>query len=107
MKHSETFQRKWLSYEPYPGEEPIRTEEIFVYKEELERQEIQQVGTLTEFLVQMDGIRPLEGVLVIGATNRIGVLDPGHYTPRPFRTDRGIIPAGSAGAVTNFPKRML
>ena len=75
----ETFrdvQRKWLSYEPYPGEEPIRTEEIFVYKEELERQEVQQVGTLTEFLVQMDGIRPLEGVLVIGATNRIEVLDP-------------------------------
>lgn len=97
-------QRKWLTYEPYPGAEPIRTEEIFVYKEERERQEMQQVGALTEFLVQMDGLRPLEGVLVIGATNRIHVLDSAITRPGRLEQIVELFPPGARERLEIFQK---
>lgn len=97
-------QRKWLSYEQYPGAEPIRTEEIFVYKEEMQRQEKQQVGALTEFLVQMDGLRPLEGVLVIGATNRIEVLDPAITRPGRLEQIVELFPPGARERLQIFQK---
>jgi len=77
-----------LSADPYPGERPLRTDGLFAYKDAMTKRANQQVGALTEFLVQMDGLRPLDGVLVIGATNRPHVLDPA--LTRPGRLERVI-----------------
>ncbi len=41
----------------------------------IEEQDLLRFSLLIEFLVQMDGLRKLEGVLVIGATNRYNILD--------------------------------
>ena len=96
--------RKLLTYEQYPGAEPIRTGEIFVYKDEMARREIQQVGALTEFLVQMDGIQPLEGVLVIGATNRVQVLDPAITRPGRLEQIIELFPPGARERLQVFQK---
>ena len=42
--------------------------------------------TLIQLLAEMDGFKPLEGVAIIGATNRIDILDPAIL--RPGRFDR-------------------
>lgn len=96
--------RMLLTYEQYPGAEPIRTGEIFVYKDEMARREMQQVGTLTEFLVQMDGIQPLEGVLVIGATNRVQVLDPAITRPGRLEQIIELFPPGARERLQIFQK---
>lgn len=75
-----------LTTDPYPGERPLRADGLFAYKDAMIKRENQQVGALTEFLVQMDGLRPIDGVLVIGATNRAHVLDPA--LTRPGRLER-------------------
>ena len=96
--------RKLLTYEQYPGAEPVRTGEIFVYKDEMLRREMQQVGALTEFLVQMDGLEPLEGVLVIGATNRVQVLDPAIMRPGRLEQVIELFPPGARERLEIFQK---
>jgi SpoVK/Ycf46/Vps4 family AAA+-type ATPase len=44
----------------------------------------QQLAVLMQFLVEMDGLKPLSGVLLIGATNRPNVLDPAFVRPGRF-----------------------
>jgi len=42
----------------------------------------QQLAILMQFLVEMDGLKKLSGVLLIGATNRPSVLDPAFVPTR-------------------------
>jgi|LakMenE01Jun11ns_1017448.scaffolds.fasta_scaffold9959531_21 SpoVK/Ycf46/Vps4 family AAA+-type ATPase len=44
----------------------------------------QQLAILMQFLVEMDGLKKLSGVLLIGATNRPSVLDPAFVRPGRF-----------------------
>jgi spastic paraplegia protein 7 len=48
----------------------------------------EQENTLNQLLVEMDGINPLEGVVVLASTNRVDILD--HALMRPGRFDRQI-----------------
>ncbi|MDN5358619.1 MAG: proteasome regulatory subunit [Candidatus Diapherotrites archaeon] len=59
----------------------VRTEALTGGDREVQR-------TLVQLLAEMDGFRPLEGVAVIAATNRIDILDPALL--RPGRFDRVI-----------------
>ena len=54
----------------------------------IEEQDLLRFSLLIEFLVQMDGLRKLEGVLVIGATNRYNILD--RAIIRPGRLEKTI-----------------
>jgi SpoVK/Ycf46/Vps4 family AAA+-type ATPase len=44
----------------------------------------QQLAILMQFLVEMDGLKKLSGVVLIGATNRPSVLDPAFVRPGRF-----------------------
>jgi len=79
---------KALTYGRYPGSDCLRTGLLFMYQDDARAFLKIQVGTLTEFLVQMDGLTRLNKVLVIGATNRMNVIDPALL--RPGRLERVI-----------------
>ena len=45
----------------------------------------EQISILTQLLIELDGIHPLENILVIGATNRLEILDPALMRPGRFQ----------------------
>jgi cell division protease FtsH len=66
-------------------------------------------GTLNQLLVEMDGFNTTAGVIVIGATNRVDVLDPALL--RPGRFDRqihiGLPDVGGREAILNVHARNI
>nr|AYC64516.1 Cell division protein FTSH [Pseudoderbesia arbuscula] len=44
----------------------------------------EQVSLLTQLLIELDGLKPLNHIIVIGATNRFGILDPALLRPGRF-----------------------
>ena len=53
--------------------------------------------TLNQLLVEMDGFEANEGVILVAATNRPDVLDPGAAASRPFRSPGGRPQSGHPG----------
>lgn len=45
----------------------------------------EQVNLLTKLLIELDGVQLLENILVIGATNRLSILDPALMRPGRFQ----------------------
>nr|QKS32251.1 ATP-dependent zinc metalloprotease FtsH [Caulerpa lentillifera] len=45
----------------------------------------EQLNILTQLLIEMDGIHPLDEILIIGATNRLDILDPALLRPGRFQ----------------------
>jgi ATP-dependent Zn protease len=79
---------KALTHGHYPGSNRLRTGFLFWHQDKARVARAMRVGTLTEFLVQLDGLRSFSGVLVIGATNRLASIDPALV--RPGRLERVI-----------------
>ena len=60
---------------PYTDVGRVRTEAergVYVHN----RLKIEQISALTQLLIELDGANELQDVVVVGATNRPGVLDP-------------------------------
>ena len=57
---------------------------IFQSHQEKNQIKQQRLALLMQFLVEMDGLKSLNGVVVIGATNRASVLDPAFTRPGRF-----------------------
>ena len=79
---------KALTHGHYPGSNRLHTGFLFWRQDKARVARAMRVGTLTEFLVQLDGLRSFSGVLVIGATNRLVSIDPALI--RPGRLERVI-----------------
>ena len=45
----------------------------------------EQLSILTQLLIELDGLHPLDNILVIGATNRVEILDPALMRPGRFQ----------------------
>ena len=66
-----------------PGLDPAVIELIESHNED-HRSRQERLALLMQFLMEMDGLRALHGVVVIGATNRPAVLDPAFTRPGRF-----------------------
>ena len=58
--------------------------EVMESHNEQHRSKLERLALLMQFLMELDGLRNLEGVIVIGATNRPRVLDPAFIRPGRF-----------------------
>ena len=79
------------SFEQFNPESTLERLEAEVQESEAESQgklsnqdSSQQLSLLTQLLIELDGIRGRDGVLVIGATNRLDILDPALLRPGRF-----------------------
>ena len=69
--------------DPTPVLDP-ETVEILEAHNQARRSQQERLALLMQFLMELDGLRTLRGVIVIGATNRPGVLDPAFTRPGRF-----------------------
>ncbi len=70
-----------------PGDEqplPASVIEVMEAHNQDRRARQQRLALLMQFLMEIDGLRTLRGVVVIGATNRPAVLDPAFIRPGRF-----------------------
>ena len=91
-----SVQGKKSTFDPFSSSDSARTLETLVAQKAQAQQDLQkeQLHLLMQFLVELDGIQGRDGVIVIGATNRVEMLDPAVL--RPGRFDR-IIELGLPG----------
>lgn len=77
-----------ISIDPFSSSNSSSALETQVTQQVQEQQDLQkeQLSLLMQFLIELDGIKTREGVIVIGATNRPEMLDPAVL--RPGRFDR-------------------
>ena len=69
--------------EDAPGLDPFVVEIIESHNQE-HRSRLERLALLMQFLMEIDGLKSLHGVIVIGATNRPSVLDPAFTRPGRF-----------------------
>lgn len=78
-----TFREGTDASDPTPILDP-ETIEILEAHNQARRSQQERLALLMQFLMELDGLRTLRGVIVIGATNRPGVLDPAFTRPGRF-----------------------
>nr|YP_009367800.1 cell division protein [Neodangemannia microcystis]ARK14741.1 cell division protein [Neodangemannia microcystis] len=64
----------------------LNSQDSSVDEQETKSNDSNQLSTLIRLLIEMDGLNPLNGIIVFGATNRPEVLDPA--LSRPGRFDK-------------------
>ena len=79
----EGYQSPPRAGEDAPGLDPFVVEIIESHNQE-HRSRLERLALLMQFLMEIDGLKSLHGVIVIGATNRPSVLDPAFTRPGRF-----------------------
>ncbi len=77
------YQSALRTGEDDPGLDPFVIEIIESHNQE-HRSKLERLALLMQFLMEIDGLKSLHGVIVIGATNRPSVLDPAFTRPGRF-----------------------
>ena len=77
------YQSALRTGEDAPGLDPFVVEIIESHNQE-HRSKLERLALLMQFLMEIDGLKNLHGVIVIGATNRPSVLDPAFTRPGRF-----------------------
>jgi SpoVK/Ycf46/Vps4 family AAA+-type ATPase len=77
------YQSPFRAGEDTPALDPFVVEIIESHNQE-HKSRLERLALLMQFLMEIDGLKSLHGVIVIGATNRPGVLDPAFTRPGRF-----------------------
>ena len=77
------YQSAFRAGEDTPALDPFVVEIIESHNQE-HKSRLERLALLMQFLMEIDGLKSLHGVIVIGATNRPAVLDPAFTRPGRF-----------------------
>ena len=81
--NDQEYQSAFRAGEDTPALDPFVVEIIESHNQE-HKSRLERLALLMQFLMEIDGLKSLHGVIVIGATNRPGVLDPAFTRPGRF-----------------------